>query len=104
MLKLWPHLLAGQGGEAVQCQDEQLCLGSALRQGLLVALLQLQSKLPGSELNLSDHTRFAGTSCVIKSGLFKSCTIFNLVVQYFFFFSVNLSNPKILRYRSQNGS
>lgn len=103
MLKLWPHLLAGQGGEAVQCEDEQLCLGSALGQGLLVALLQLQSRLPGSELNLTDCTRFAGTSCVIKSALLKSCTIFNLVVQYFFF-PVDLPNPKILRYRSQYGS
>lgn len=69
---------AGQGGEAIQCQGEHLCLGSALGHTFPVALLQLQSRLPGSKLNLTDGNRFDGTSCIIKSGLFKSCKIFNL--------------------------
>lgn len=50
---------------------------SALGQILLVGFLQLQSKMPGAELNLSDCNGFNGTNCIVKTGLFKSCSIYN---------------------------
>lgn len=42
-----------------------------------MTLLQLQSKIPGGELNVSDCNGFDGISCIVKTSLFKSSNIYN---------------------------